>query len=505
MILASVEQTPPAAETAPAIPDDVLAKLRAAAGRVDVELVARGSAEVAGQTASFTLRLAADGRSDWQVKAAAGYRIVDGGACAWSLDSAGPVRVLELEELDLARLWIALLGGRWLERGAPFRVTPDAARSTGERLVFDVEISGGVRRGELEVDGASFHPLSFTIGSRVGEQRWTFSDWTAFEGRAFPRAFERRDGTATESFRVTALEPAPADARAFAEPAAPALGTRWVEGAAALVRLKRAPSGHLVFHPRLEGEDLGAFVLDSGAAVTILRRDIADELGMERFGSLRLGGVGQSSIASAFRRGAALDLGPLVLSDLVYFEGVVPGLAEAVGEPIAGILGYDLFARAIVELDSDAPSIALHEPAHYARPELDWQPLSLYGRHPHVEAGFEQRERGLFRFDTGMGGLALLLHAPTVERLHLLAGRETREIEIGGAGGATNARLGKVASFELGKWSLAEPTTVFAESTGDAGDDPYSLGTFGPPLLKGLVAVFDYPGRRVAFFEHERR
>lgn len=53
-------------------------------------------------------------------------------------------------------------------------------------------------------------------------------------------------------------------------------------------------------------------------------------------------------------------------------------------------------------------------------------------------------------------------HAPAVERLGLLAGRETRESRSGGVGGSRPSRKGKLAWFELADRRFESPEVEFA-------------------------------------------
>ena len=55
----------------------------------------------------------------------------------------------------------------------------------------------------------------------------------------------------------------------------------------------------------------------------------------------------------------------------------------------------------------------------------------------------------VFKIDTGAGGGTIAVHAPTVERLGLLEGRETSAAMSGGVGGMGAVRAGKLDTLDF--------------------------------------------------------
>jgi hypothetical protein len=174
------------------------------------------------------------------------------------------------------------------------------------------------------------------------------------------------------------------------------------------------------------------------------------------------------------------------------------------GREVAGTCGYDLFSRAVVELDAQENSLVLHDPEAYTLPSGRWESLALNHKVPCVRCGFEGGREGLFQLDTGAANrdnLLVVFHAPAVERLKLLEDRKVTPIQVGGVGGLVPARMGKITDFELGGHEFKNVTGLFMQSHEGALADPYTLGTFGGALLAPFKIVFDYPHRRIAFLE----
>jgi len=146
--------------------------------------------------------------------------------------------------------------------------------------------------------------------------------------------------------------------------------------------------------------------------------------------------------AAAFRQGRLFELGPLRFENPMYVELDLSFLAGIFDEEIVGIVGYDVFARSVVELDPATGEASLHDPATYTLKGGEWRELLLDGRVPAVQASFEGHT-GLFRLDTGANG-TVTFHGPTVARLDLLAGRELGSGSAGGVGGSIPTSTGTI-------------------------------------------------------------
>src|SRR6185503_4630864 len=124
-------------------------------------------------------------------------------------------------------------------------------------------------------------------------------------------------------------------------------------------------SGHLLVEPLVEDESVGAFIFDTGAGGMTIDPKVADELGLAELGEVVAVGMAGRTTTS-FRRGKRFELGPLVLSDPVFIELDLGFLEPIFGCKIAGIVGYDLLARCVAEIETHTPRIALFDPARYA-------------------------------------------------------------------------------------------------------------------------------------------
>jgi hypothetical protein len=171
---------------------------------------------------------------------------------------------------------------------------------------------------------------------------------------------------------------------------------------------------------------------------------------------------------------------------------------------IAGIIGYDVLARAVVELELERSRIALFDPATFELPGASWQEVAIAGAHPYVKGSFEGHA-GWFRLDSGAPQVAVVLNVPTIERFQLLEGRTVQNERATLPGGEMDIALGPVADVIIGGHRFEQLTALFPLESGGAFDDPYTLGNLGQECLKPFRVVFDYRHRRIALIDRARQ
>lgn len=184
----------------------------------------------------------------------------------------------------------------------------------------------------------------------------------------------------------------------------------------------------------------------------------------------------------------------------VFVELDLAGVGTVMGMPLAGIVGYQVFQRSVVDLDVSRPSVALHDPARYRLRSGQWSELVVDANLPNVRGRFEGERQGWFRLDTGSTN-TVTFHGPAVVQMKLLEGRRTTLSFEGGVGGLRSSRSGTLGWFELGGHRFENPRVTFSAADTGALADEYTLGNLGQGFLKPFRVVLDYPGQRIAFIE----
>jgi len=236
-------------------------------------------------------------------------------------------------------------------------------------------------------------------------------------------------------------------------------------------------------------------LLDSGAGASALDATLADALHWPRLCSATLVGAAGRG-ARDLRRGGEVTLGPLTVSGLPWIEVDGARLSEAIGAPVVGLLGADLLARCVIELDLRAGRARLFDPARWTAPP-GATPVRFDGNVPCVEGSFAPSHRGWFRLDTGSDD-TVTFHGPTVQRLGLARGREDlRTVRVRGLEGDA---LGDLAPLEwlelLGQRFARIPVTLLRYSRGGLAREDLA-GNVGAGLLRGRRVVFALPHGRV--------
>jgi hypothetical protein len=222
---------------------------------------------------------------------------------------------------------------------------------------------------------------------------------------------------------------------------------------------------------------------------------------VDQFGKIPAVGVGGPKM-STLARPASLTLGPVTLDKPLMVVMDLSFLDVFMGEQIAGLIGYGMLHRTVAEIDMQAPSIALFDPAAYDGSKVAWSRLVIDARVACVEGEFEGH-KGWFHLDTGAGASTVQLHAPAVERLKLLEGRTTLPIAQGGVGGLALAREGVLKDFRIGGHRSEDVPATFATQAKGAFANPYTLGNVGGGLVRPFKLVMDYQHGRIAFVERK--
>lgn len=167
--------------------------------------------------------------------------------------------------------------------------------------------------------------------------------------------------------------------------------------------------------------------------------------------------------------------------------------SQAIGEPLDGVLGIDSLRTSIIEIDFDNGRLrflrSFVADDAYGVP-LRWK---LGGR-PFVVGSFGNGTQAEFLVDTGAEGWPGAVRADLFERLSSAGELAVIEPRRGGeqprfhtATGSIKTRIGRVASFSLGRYSrYTHANLLFAVG-------PWS-NEIGLGYLSRYVVTFDFPG-----------
>jgi hypothetical protein len=465
-------------------------------------VVITGEVTTMGLSGPFEIVLTSDGRYRWETDTRLHNLLGYDGEKAWERDWNNTPREMQYEQYDRTVVESLLWSGAW-SRGHTNEgrmVLGTEEQDTSGQWLIPYTFGERGMHGTITVDQANAEVVAFSSGSKVLMQEFTLEEFQNFGDVRWPAKITLKVpdslDTIFETHKIAVIDE-PQEAQDLLQPdlAAPT-DFRFQNDISADLEIRRAPTGHLLVHPLLDGQDAGWFIFDTGAGAIVLDNSVGIELGYEGFGEVVAEGVG-GRVPSNFYRGSALQLGRLEMDDPIYLGLDLAFLNGIMGVRIAGIIGYGVLSRAVVEFDSATPRISIFEASSYQLADGQWGEMMLADRLPNVHGRFEGHD-GVFKLDTGASG-TITFHQPTTERLHMLKNRRLEDTQMGGVGGSVQGKQGLLQNFELGGHKMDHIEVQFATEAKGVFANAYTDGNIGTELLEPFILVFDYQQTRIAF------
>ena len=238
------------------------------------------------------------------------------------------------------------------------------------------------------------------------------------------------------------------------------------------------------------------FILDTGAARTVLSQNYAEARG------IRATGRGQAMGASA-----SVEIG--IAPDLVFTLGDVRIPSTRVpliplgpinlraGAPVGGVLGSEAFRNYVVDIDYERGAVAFHDRASFKAPQSAVT-VPLHFRHgsmPQVDVRLTFPDgRAIparLHLDTGAGPGLILTRAFT--KKHKIALPDAIDTALGlGVGGGGSERTGRIARLDFAGFAIDQPIVMLSNSTkGVLGGDDLD-GLLGGEILRRFHVQIDY-------------
>jgi hypothetical protein len=244
----------------------------------------------------------------------------------------------------------------------------------------------------------------------------------------------------------------------------------------------------------------GRFLIDTGADHVYLTREFAAHARVKSLSRTDVGGIAGSAKGEVVRLNT-LEIGGNTLSDVV---------AMSVGDSLDtdapdGVIGFDLFGGAVVDLDSSTQRMTIQDPAQAPAAPADGVSMNvdLSAGVPSVPMKMDGRIAVNAELDSGnfyyvLFGKELISHDGLVMLVDdsLVGGLESHPV-LGGVGGVEVERCGHVDSLSLGPIVYQQPPACASPS--------FSGRTIfvGFDFLRHFDYVFDYPHGRVTMIPHK--
>jgi hypothetical protein len=235
-------------------------------------------------------------------------------------------------------------------------------------------------------------------------------------------------------------------------------------------------------------------VLDTGAAVTVVNKPFADEIGLKSEGSMTgrdAGGTVEASFAvlPGFEvEGIRFEEQTVAILDM-------SELVRRLGVDLAGVLGYDFLSRFVTKVDYANERVSFYDPEQFSY-SGDGHLLDVHMQNNlfEVSATLDGIHEGTWLFDLG----AAMTHLDGCYALREGYAKKNGVLGMGhGAGNEFQTKTIRCDSIEFAGFTVLEPEVNFSYGGTDTVFTADNIGILGNSLFRHFVLYIDYGNERV--------
>jgi outer membrane lipoprotein-sorting protein len=252
--------------------------------------------------------------------------------------------------------------------------------------------------------------------------------------------------------------------------------------------------GNHLFIPVTVNGKQELWVLDTGAAISVITTDFADELGLELEGDMKgVGAAGTVNVQFA-------ELPPYQVSG-ISFKGQTVGvidmseLMRRLGIDVPGILGYDFLSRFVTKVDYANQLVSFYDPDTFTYTG-DGREIDVHIKDSVFEtpATLDGLHSGTWLFDLGAG----TTHLDGVYALREGYAAKDGVLSKGhGAANESSLKLIKADSLDFAGFTIKRPLISFSHGVTDTVMKADKIGILGNTLFRNFVLYVDYADERV--------
>jgi len=414
----------------------------------------------------------------------------------------GPYDSDEAKALAISASWLQRFGFLAAQPDASFQLLSDSEEHGRRYIRLEATPTGG-RPLTLWIDPATFlldHVAwkgSFLLWSR------RYADYHAVDGLQLPFRITTTSVMANGTLHGTTLDVAEhiqalpdMTAAAFARPVNKVRDVSMAHDAREAVVPMHLEGGTLLVEARINGNGPLPFILDTGGQA-LFTSEAARKLGLKATGSGVSAGSGPGSMTTAYTKVDHLTLGNADLRNQTFLIIPLPYsfYQRGVGrQPIAGLLGLEIFQRFAVTFDYDHRQVILQPFDHGKAPAAkkgDVLPIQFTADIPLIHAALDGKS-GIFGVDTGNSGYTLLFPQWAGQQGLLSHYEQGVPYLTGGVGGLYTAHLAHAHSLQLGGTTLRDVLALLTRADAGATGNPTEAGNIGQDVLARFNVHVDY-------------
>jgi predicted aspartyl protease len=269
-------------------------------------------------------------------------------------------------------------------------------------------------------------------------------------------------------------------------PPADALGSRTI---ALLPR-----DGFMLVPTRIDGRDVGEFLIDTGAGAIVVDEQVADQLGLPDAVDTTVAGALAQAQASVREVHTVTAAGLPLEHELV--------LAVDLGDvnpmrSFAGIIGFPALGPAPFTIDFVRGNLTLHDIARFVPPAgVEAEPLRINPL-PYVEATLEGGVAAWLLLDTGQGAPVVLWQEFVKQHPDILTVPQKRWAQATGIGGGRQVMESELRSLRIFGEEHGKTPVLIQEAPKQGWHHPKVAGRIGMALLDRLRLTIHPTHRRI--------
>lgn len=250
----------------------------------------------------------------------------------------------------------------------------------------------------------------------------------------------------------------------------------------------------------LENGTSCVFLLDTGAATSIVDTRLADKLNISIHGTAKMRGVG-GEVEGQLVRPQFLQVGSIRLERPSLVSLPMSAVSAGLGRGIDGLLGWDILRQFVVEIDYSAARVVFHDPAEF-NPPSEVESIALTDDvtplvRAHLLFSNHDPAGGLFQLDTGFSS-AIRVNRDFTDRHQLLqAAAPTVEDQAIGTGGTEAVRRGRAVGLQCGRFVISHPIVSFYREKKSSPGGERSIGNLGGEFLRRFKVILDAGRQRL--------
>jgi hypothetical protein len=263
----------------------------------------------------------------------------------------------------------------------------------------------------------------------------------------------------------------------------------------------------IVIPIEVNGTEL-SFILDSGVSKPILF-NLTDEdaVQINNVSEITIRGLGEGEPIQALSSSGNSFKLKNIRNDRQLLYVVLDrdlNFSPALGIPVHGIIGYDLFRDFIVDVNYTSKTIKFHDPNSYkykSDKRAKTLPLSIMNRKAYIDGQLFLKEESelpvRLLIDTGSSDAVWLFEDELID----VPVKNYEDFLGEGLNGSIFGKRTKVSSINLGPFALKNAKAAFPrmESFGAIKNLSDRNGSLGGEILKRFNIVFDYPNSKITF------